>query len=108
MPRILIITGEASGDLHGANLVKALRQADPSSGVVGIGGVLMKAAGAELVPNTTDSRAVAFALLLHVVNLATYIGAGLVGLWVEDVSLGEVMHAAQRLRARQSAPENAS
>ncbi|MET0516439.1 MAG: lipid-A-disaccharide synthase [Nitrospiraceae bacterium] len=54
MPRILIITGEASGDLHGANLVKALRQADPSSGVVGIGGVLMKAAGAELVPNVAQ------------------------------------------------------
>ncbi len=70
--------------------------------------VVFGLAGAELVPNTTDSRAVAFALLLHVVNLATYIGAGLLGLWVEDVSLGEVMHAAQRLRARQSAPGNAS
>jgi uncharacterized protein (TIRG00374 family) len=67
--------------------------------------VVFGLAGAELVPNTTDSRAVAFALLLHIVNLLTYSGAGLVGLWVEDVSLGEVMHAAQRLRARQSAPE---
>ena len=50
MPRILIITGEASGDLHGANLVKALRQTDPALSIVGIGGALMKAAGAELVP----------------------------------------------------------
>jgi uncharacterized protein (TIRG00374 family) len=69
--------------------------------------VVFGLAGAELVPDTTDSRAVAFALLLHVVNLGTYIGTGLVGLWVEDVSLGEVMHAAQRLRTRQTAPDSA-
>ena len=37
MPRILIITGEASGDLHGANLARALKQADASLSVVGIG-----------------------------------------------------------------------
>jgi uncharacterized protein (TIRG00374 family) len=67
--------------------------------------VVFGLAGAELVPNTSDSRAVAFALLLHVVNLLTYISTGLVGLWMEDVSLGEVTRAAQSLRARQSAPD---
>ena len=40
MPRILIVTGEASGDLHGAHLVKALKQLSPSLQVVGIGGSL--------------------------------------------------------------------
>lgn len=54
MPRILIITGEASGDLHGANLAKALQKADPSLSIVGIGGALMKAAGVELVPNVAQ------------------------------------------------------
>ncbi|HZN44822.1 MAG TPA: lipid-A-disaccharide synthase [Nitrospiraceae bacterium] len=54
MPRILIITGEASGDLHGANLAKALQKADPSLSIVGIGGALMKAAGVELVPNVVQ------------------------------------------------------
>jgi lipid-A-disaccharide synthase len=49
MPRILIVTGEASGDLHGAHLVKALKQLSPSLQVVGIGGASMRAAGAELV-----------------------------------------------------------
>lgn len=49
MPRILIVTGEASGDLHGAHLVKALKQLSPSLQVVGIGGASMQAAGAELV-----------------------------------------------------------
>lgn len=49
MPRILIVTGEASGDLHGAHLVRALKQLSPSLQVVGIGGASMRAAGAELV-----------------------------------------------------------
>ncbi|MCC2640295.1 MAG: lpxB [Nitrospira sp.] len=49
MPRILIVTGEASGDLHGAHLVKALKELSPSLQVVGIGGASMREAGAELV-----------------------------------------------------------
>jgi lipid-A-disaccharide synthase len=49
MPRILIVTGEASGDLHGAHLVRALKQLSPSLQVVGIGGASMREAGAELV-----------------------------------------------------------
>ncbi len=50
MPRILIITGEASGDLHGANLARALKALDPGLSIVGIGGASMQAAGVELVP----------------------------------------------------------
>ncbi len=49
MARILIVTGEASGDLHGANLAKALRTRDPKVSLSGIGGRAMKAAGVELV-----------------------------------------------------------
>jgi len=47
---------------------------------------------------------VAFALLLHVVNLGTYILMGLIGLWAENVSLGDVTRAAQALRARRNTP----
>lgn len=50
MPRILIITGEASGDLHGANLARALKALDPGLSILGIGGASMRAAGVELVP----------------------------------------------------------
>ena len=49
MPRILIVTGEASGDLHGAHLVKALKELSPALQIVGVGGASMLAAGAELV-----------------------------------------------------------
>ena len=49
MARILIITGEASGDLHGANLADALKARDPHVSLAGIGGAAMEAAGVQLV-----------------------------------------------------------
>jgi lipid-A-disaccharide synthase len=48
--RILIVTGEASGDLHGAHLAKAIMVLDPKAELVGIGGPGMRAAGVNLVP----------------------------------------------------------
>jgi len=48
-PRILIITGEASGDLHGGNLARALKAQAPDATVLGIGGAHMQAAGVEIV-----------------------------------------------------------
>ena len=48
--RILIVTGEASGDLHGAHLAKAIMALDPTAELVGIGGPGMRAAGVNLVP----------------------------------------------------------
>jgi len=45
----MIVTGEASGDLHGANLVRAMRKCDESLTFVGMGGEEMSAAGVELL-----------------------------------------------------------
>jgi lipid-A-disaccharide synthase len=50
MPRILIIAGEASGDLHGAHLAKAITAQDASAQLVGIGGPGMRAAGVTMIP----------------------------------------------------------
>lgn len=47
--RYYIIAGEASGDLHGSNLIKALRVKDPEAEFRAWGGDLMQAAGATLV-----------------------------------------------------------
>jgi lipid-A-disaccharide synthase len=49
MPRLLIITGEASGDLHGANLATALRSLRPDIELLGIGGENMRAAGVTII-----------------------------------------------------------
>jgi lipid-A-disaccharide synthase len=47
--RVLIITGEASGDLHGAHLAAALKAQAPDLVILGVGGPRMRAAGVELV-----------------------------------------------------------
>jgi len=47
--RILIITGEASGDLHGAHLATALKAQAPDVVLLGVGGPKMNAAGVDLV-----------------------------------------------------------
>ena len=44
-----IVAGEASGDLHGSNLMKALKQHDPEADFRYWGGDLMEAVGGELV-----------------------------------------------------------
>jgi lipid-A-disaccharide synthase len=49
MPKILIVTGEASGDLHGSNLAAALRAQRPDVELLGVGGAKMQAAGVRLV-----------------------------------------------------------
>jgi len=46
---LFISAGEPSGDLHGANLIKALRRVDPSMRISGFGGDRMKAAGCDLL-----------------------------------------------------------
>jgi lipid-A-disaccharide synthase len=47
--RIMVVTGEASGDLHGAHLIEAARQMDPGVRFYGVGGKRMAEAGCENV-----------------------------------------------------------
>jgi lipid-A-disaccharide synthase len=46
---ILIIAGEASGDLHGSALISELKKMDPSINVFGIGGEKMKNSGMNIL-----------------------------------------------------------
>jgi lipid-A-disaccharide synthase len=52
--RYYIIAGEASGDLHGSNLVKAIHRQDASADIRCWGGDRMEAAGAVLVKHYRD------------------------------------------------------
>lgn len=47
--RVFISTGEPSGDLHAANLVKALKRLDPDIEIVGFGGPQFAASGARML-----------------------------------------------------------
>ena len=51
---LFISAGEPSGDLHGANLVRALKQQHPNARIAGFGGEWMAAAGAKLLYPLTD------------------------------------------------------
>jgi lipid-A-disaccharide synthase len=67
--RLYIIAGEASGDLHGANLIKALKRIDPTVEVRAWGGDRMAAAGAEVVKHIRELAFMGFAEV--VMNLRT-------------------------------------
>ncbi len=64
-----IIAGEASGDLHGANLIKALKTEDPKASIRCWGGDLMQAAGGTLVKHYKTLAFMGFIEVL--VNLKT-------------------------------------
>nr|WP_322625960.1 lipid-A-disaccharide synthase [uncultured Flavobacterium sp.] len=64
-----IIAGEASGDLHGSNLMKQLYKADPQAEIRFWGGDLMQAAGGTLVKHYRDLAFMGFAEV--VANLKT-------------------------------------
>jgi lipid-A-disaccharide synthase len=52
--KILIVSGEPSGDLHASNLVKDLKRLDKNIEFFGMGGSLSKKAGVEIVFDITD------------------------------------------------------
>ncbi|HMW25917.1 MAG TPA: lipid-A-disaccharide synthase [Ferruginibacter sp.] len=64
-----IIAGEASGDLHGSNLIKALREKDPHADIRCWGGDKMEAAAATLVKHYKDLAFMGFIEVLN--NLGT-------------------------------------
>jgi len=64
-----IISGEASGDLHGSNLIKQLRLLDTNANIHCWGGDLMQAAGATLVKHYKELAFMGFAEV--VMNLST-------------------------------------
>ncbi len=58
--RVLLVAGEASGDLHGADLVKALRELVPAVEVRGIGGPRLRAAGMTTLVDATAISTMGF------------------------------------------------
>jgi lipid-A-disaccharide synthase len=51
---ILIVAGEASGDLHGAALVREIKKSDPTITVQGIGGRKMVEAGVDIIVSSSE------------------------------------------------------
>jgi len=63
--KYFLIAGEASGDLHGARLMKAIRKNDPAAVFMYQGGDLMKAEGGSLLRHYRDSSFMLLEVVLH-------------------------------------------
>ncbi|MCB9356553.1 MAG: lipid-A-disaccharide synthase [Lewinellaceae bacterium] len=70
--KLYIIAGEASGDLHGSNLIRAFKKKRPEVECRAWGGDLMQAAGADLVKHYRDLAFMGFVEVLR--NLRTILG----------------------------------
>jgi lipid-A-disaccharide synthase len=55
---VMIVAGEASGDMHGASLVREMQKIDPSLNFYGIGGSKLKEAGVTLLANASEMAVV--------------------------------------------------
>ncbi len=55
---MLIVAGEASADLHGSNLVRAMKEIDPGLRFLGVGGSMMERAGVEIVVSSSTMAVV--------------------------------------------------
>lgn len=64
-----IIAGEASGDLHGSNLIREIKKRDTSAQIRGWGGGLMQEAGGEIVKDYRDLAFMGFTEVIS--NLPT-------------------------------------
>ena len=72
--KLYIIAGERSGDLHGSNLVKALKSGDPSLSIRGFGGDEMKHAGVDIFVHYEQLAFMGFvALLTNAFKILKYI-----------------------------------
>lgn len=66
--RYYLIAGEASGDLHGSNLIKGIREVDADAQIRCWGGDLMQQAGAHLVRHYKEGAIMGFVEVLANLN----------------------------------------
>jgi lipid-A-disaccharide synthase len=71
--RLLVVAGEASGDLHGARLLSALRRLRPEVEAFGLGGDELRAAGLDPVAHSSEIAVVGLFEALKVLRRARQI-----------------------------------
>jgi lipid-A-disaccharide synthase len=74
---LLVVAGEASGDLHGARLISELRRRVPDLTVFGLGGDEMREAGLEPVAHSSEISVVGLTEALKILSRAREIFADL-------------------------------
>jgi lipid-A-disaccharide synthase len=67
MKKIMIMSGEASGDLHGANLAREISKLDPSLVLYGVGSKRMRESGVRMLADASEISVVGItAVLTHI------------------------------------------
>ncbi|MBM4272373.1 MAG: lipid-A-disaccharide synthase [Deltaproteobacteria bacterium] len=66
---VLIVAGEASGDLHGGNLVRSMKRIDSSCRFYGIGGRKMREEGVDLIADSADMAVVGLTEVTSKLNM---------------------------------------
>lgn len=84
--RVMVVTGEASGDLHGAHLIEAAGKVDPGLSFFGVGGACMAKAGCEILIPGED---------LAVMGLVEVLGH-FPTIWRAFRKLKKILHGPQR------------
>ncbi len=74
---LLVVAGEASGDLHGARLITELRRLDPGLRTFGLGGDQMQAAGLQAVAHSSEISVVGITEVLKILSRARQIFAAI-------------------------------
>jgi lipid-A-disaccharide synthase len=70
MKKVMIMSGEASGELHGANLARAIQHQDPSIQLYGVGSKQMAAAGVRMLADASELSVVGItAVLGHIFDI---------------------------------------
>ncbi|MEZ5331392.1 MAG: lipid-A-disaccharide synthase [Thermoanaerobaculia bacterium] len=75
--QVLLVAGEASGDLHGARLLEEMRRRAPDLRVFGLGGEELRAAGMETLWDSSEVAVVGITEVLSVLPRARRIFHGL-------------------------------
>jgi lipid-A-disaccharide synthase len=67
MKKIMIMAGEASGDLHGANLAREIGKLDPTAAIYGVGSKQMRDAGVRMLSDASTISVVGITeVLTHI------------------------------------------
>lgn len=67
---VMIVSGEASGDMHGARVLSAMQQQIPNLQAYGMGGTALKAAGMEILVDAADMAVVGIVeILTHLTSI---------------------------------------
>jgi len=74
---LLVVAGEASGDLHGARLIAELRRRVPGVTTFGLGGDEMRAEGLQAIAHSSEISVVGIAEALKILPRAREVFAGL-------------------------------